>query len=194
MARKVMIQIRRGMESVLGTLAVGELGYCTDTTKLYIGTAAGNVLLVAAQSTGDMLKSIYDTNNNGKVDTAEVASSVPWSGVSEKPSTFTPATHTHDVLSVKPDNYKVSTDLPSTYDRGQTVFFSKDPANKFNGVSYCTVHTIKGYTNMAVVQFLYPYNVDAPICFRYGLHNSDSWLGWRAILTAGATWDQLKGV
>lgn len=84
MARKVLIQIRRGLESEIGTLAVGELGYCTDTSKLYIGTASGNVLLVAAQSTGDMLKSIYDTNNNGKVDAAETADSVPWAGVTGK--------------------------------------------------------------------------------------------------------------
>lgn len=42
--------------------------------------------------TGDMLQSVYDTNNNGIVDAAEA---VPWSGVTSKPSTFTPATHTH---------------------------------------------------------------------------------------------------
>jgi hypothetical protein len=91
MARKVLIQVRRGAESSIGTLAAGELGYCTDTRKLYIGTATGNVLLVAAQSTGDMLKGIYDTNNNGKVDVAEVADAVPWAGVMGKPETFAPS-------------------------------------------------------------------------------------------------------
>ncbi|MCG8484800.1 MAG: hypothetical protein MJA31_15915, partial [Clostridia bacterium] len=45
---------------------------------------------------GDMDKSIYDTNNNGKVDVAENADSVPWSGVSGKPSIFPPSTHNHD--------------------------------------------------------------------------------------------------
>lgn len=82
MPRKVLIQIRRGAESSIGTLAVGELGYCTDTQKLYIGSAGGNVLLVAATSVGDMLKSIYDTDNDGIVDAAE---SVPWTGVTGKP-------------------------------------------------------------------------------------------------------------
>lgn len=86
MARKVLIQVRRGLEKDIGTLAVGELGYCEDTSKLYIGTATGNVLLVAAQTVGDMLKSIYDTNNDGKVDMAEVADNVPWSGVTGKPN------------------------------------------------------------------------------------------------------------
>ncbi|MED4378505.1 phage tail protein, partial [Schinkia azotoformans] len=79
MPRKVLIQIRRGLEKDIGTLAVGELGYCTDTQKLYVGTASGNVLLVAAQTVGDMLKSIYDTNNDGIVDRASQADAVAWS-------------------------------------------------------------------------------------------------------------------
>ena len=82
MARKVLIQIRRGLETNIGTLAVGELGYCTDTQKLYVGTATGNVILVAAQSVGDMLKTIYDTDNDGVVDAAET---VQWDGVTGKP-------------------------------------------------------------------------------------------------------------
>lgn len=93
MARNVLIQIRRGVERDIGTLNNGELGYCTDTQKLYIGTDSGNVLLVAAQTVGDMLKSIYDTDNDGVVDAAE---SIPWNGVTGKPSTFPPSSHTHD--------------------------------------------------------------------------------------------------
>lgn len=98
MARKTLIQIRRGLESALGTLAAGELGYCTDTGKLFIGSAGGNVLLASGQGTGDMLKSIYDTNNNGKVDYAQAADTVPWSGVDGKPSVYPAAAHTHDYL------------------------------------------------------------------------------------------------
>ena len=41
---------------------------------------------------GDMIKSVYDTNGDGIVDKA---ASVEWSGVLNKPSTFTPSTHTH---------------------------------------------------------------------------------------------------
>ncbi len=84
MPRKVLIQLRRGPEANMGTLAVGEMGFCTDTKKLYIGTETGNELLVAAQTVGDMLKSIYDTDNDGKVDAAENADSVPWTGVTGK--------------------------------------------------------------------------------------------------------------
>lgn len=42
--------------------------------------------------TGTMLKSVYDTDNDGIVDAAE---SVPWIGVTGKPSTFPPDSHTH---------------------------------------------------------------------------------------------------
>lgn len=101
MALKTLIQIRRGLESAMGALAIGELGYCTDTGKLYIGSSSGNVLLVAAQSTGDMLKSIYDTNNNGKVDYAQQADSVAWAGIAGKPTVFPPATHTHSEFMAK---------------------------------------------------------------------------------------------
>lgn len=44
---------------------------------------------------GDMLKTVYDANNNGKVDVADLADSVPWTGVTGKPSTYTPSAHTH---------------------------------------------------------------------------------------------------
>jgi hypothetical protein len=41
---------------------------------------------------GDMIKSVYDTDNDGIVDAAEA---VPWTGVTGKPSTFTPSAHNH---------------------------------------------------------------------------------------------------
>lgn len=103
---RVLIQIRRGLETNIGVLGIGELGFCTDTKKLYIGTNGGNVLLVAAQTAGDMLKSIYDTDNDGIVDVAE---SVPWTGVSGKPSTFIPSVHTHVMGNI--------TDLKSELDK-----------------------------------------------------------------------------
>lgn len=44
---------------------------------------------------GDMLKSVYDADNDGKVDVAKTAESVAWSGITDKPSTFPPSAHTH---------------------------------------------------------------------------------------------------
>lgn|SRR5690606_1339813 len=46
---------------------------------------------------GDMKKEVYDQNDNGIVDAAE---SVPWSGVTNKPSTFPPQSHTHSISEV----------------------------------------------------------------------------------------------
>jgi len=46
---------------------------------------------------GDMTKAVYDTDGDGVVDAAE---SVPWSGVTGKPSTFTPSSHTHSISEV----------------------------------------------------------------------------------------------
>lgn len=46
---------------------------------------------------GDMQKEVYDQNDNGIVDAAE---SVPWSGVTNKPSTFPPQSHTHSISEV----------------------------------------------------------------------------------------------
>lgn len=57
---------------------------------------------------GDMLKSVYDTNDNGIVDVAASANAVTWSNVSSKPSVFTPDTHTHAISDV--------TDLQTTLD------------------------------------------------------------------------------
>lgn len=45
--------------------------------------------------TGDMLKSVYDTDDDGVVDAAEAA---PWAGITDKPATFPPEAHNHDDL------------------------------------------------------------------------------------------------
>jgi hypothetical protein len=45
---------------------------------------------------GDMLASRYDADGDGKVGAADSADAVPWDGVTGKPATFPPSTHTHD--------------------------------------------------------------------------------------------------
>ena len=43
---KAKILVLRGLESELPTLAVGQLGYCTDTNRLFIGDAEdGNICI-----------------------------------------------------------------------------------------------------------------------------------------------------
>lgn len=55
---------------------------------------------VGALSIGDMFKSVYDTDDDGKVDAAEVADSAPWTGITGKPSSFPPSAHTHTIAQV----------------------------------------------------------------------------------------------
>lgn len=49
---------------------------------------------------GDMLKSVYDTNNDGKVNSSVTADNVDWSGVQNKPLSFNPSAHTHSISDV----------------------------------------------------------------------------------------------
>ncbi len=49
---------------------------------------------------GDLTKATSDTDNDGKVDTAEVADSVPWTGITGKPATFTPSAHAHPISEI----------------------------------------------------------------------------------------------
>jgi len=70
----------------------------SDTPSSY-ADQAGKALVVASEEdeieftdagTGDMLKSVYDANDDGIID------EIPWTNVTGKPATFTPSTHNHD--------------------------------------------------------------------------------------------------
>lgn len=70
----------------------------TSTTQ--IATTAFVQSAVSTFGAGDMAKSVYDTDDDGKVDAAEVADSAPWTGITGKPSSFTPSPHTHAIADV----------------------------------------------------------------------------------------------
>lgn len=55
---------------------------------------------ISSFGAGDMTKATYDTNNDGKVDAAEVADEVAWSGITGKPTSFNPAVHGHAIADV----------------------------------------------------------------------------------------------
>jgi hypothetical protein len=65
----------------------------TNTTQ--IATTAFVQAALSGAGMGDMSKAVYDTTNNGKVDVAETAEAVPWTGVTGKPSSFAPSAHNH---------------------------------------------------------------------------------------------------
>jgi hypothetical protein len=61
-----LIKFKRGTKANLPTLETAEPALTTDTKELFIGTAEGNVQI------GNMLKSVYDANNDGVVDNSEL--------------------------------------------------------------------------------------------------------------------------
>ena len=70
----------------------------TNTTQ--VATTAFVQQAIVDFGPGDMLKSAYDTDNDGKVDAAEVADAAPWAGITGKPTSFTPSAHSHPISQV----------------------------------------------------------------------------------------------
>lgn len=64
---------------------------------------------------GDMLKSVYDTNDNGIVDVAASANAVAWDNVSRKPEFFTPSAHTHEISDITDLQQILDSKLSSVY-------------------------------------------------------------------------------
>ncbi len=69
----------------------------SGTNSTQIATTAFVQQATVAFGPGDMLKSTYDADNDGKVDAAEMADAAPWAGITGKPTSFPPATHAHAV-------------------------------------------------------------------------------------------------
>ena len=84
---------------------------------------------LGAAGYGDMTKAIYDTNNSGIVDKAEA---VAWDGITGKPPTFPPSTHSHAYADItgKPSTFPPST---HTHTKSQISDFPTSlPANGGN--------------------------------------------------------------
>ena len=77
-------------------------------TETELATAGSGAQVNWANLTGvpvaDMTKAVYDTNGDGIIDQA---ASVPWTGVSGKPTTFAPSAHRHPWVDL--------TDIPATF-------------------------------------------------------------------------------
>ena len=72
----------------------------SGTNTVQIATTAFVQQAIVDFGPGDMLKSSYDADNDGKVDAAEVADAAPWAGITGKPTSFTPASHSHPISQV----------------------------------------------------------------------------------------------
>jgi len=59
-----------------------------DLNNIYIDFVKSMRGTELQPGTGDMLKAVYDIDNDGKVECADVADSVPWDGITNKPTTL----------------------------------------------------------------------------------------------------------
>lgn len=64
------------------------------------GNPVANTPAALEITAGFMLKSAYDSDNDGIVDAAEVANSVAWANVTGRPATFPATAHTHVIADV----------------------------------------------------------------------------------------------
>jgi hypothetical protein len=86
MAAGVVIKHKRKAGAFIdGELVAGEMGLDVTTSTWYF-SINGTTVQVLTTGSGDMLKSVYDSNDDGKVNAAAAADVVPWSGVSGKPT------------------------------------------------------------------------------------------------------------
>ena len=129
-----IFQIKRRISGAAGapsSLKSGELAWNQVDDIVYAGfgdDGSGNATSIVpiagrghfAQSSelvslgyGDMLKSTYDTNDNGKVDVAELAEGVAYANITGLPSEFVPADH---------DASKISTGIIDAARLPNTVF------------------------------------------------------------------------
>lgn len=92
----------------------------------------------SGSGTGDMVVATYDTNSDGKVDSADYADAAPWAGITGKPTTFSPASHTHTQADV--------TGLDTALAGKQAVLVSGTNIKTVNG------QTLVGAGNLALQQ------------------------------------------
>lgn len=86
----------KGISSIIRTSGTGAAGTTDTYTITYTDSTISTFTVYngadGAGGGGDMLKSTYDTNNDGKVDVAATADAVAWTGVTGKPTFATVAT------------------------------------------------------------------------------------------------------
>lgn len=103
---------------LLSTVAIAEPA-ASDFTGLWVKIVGDD-----GQGVGDMTKAVYDADNDGKVDNAghaDNADAAPWAGITDKPSSFTPATHTHTMANVT-DPVRLAVQTESTC---RTLYLNK---------------------------------------------------------------------
>lgn len=83
----------------------------TNTTQL--ATTAFVQAAVGSAGGGDMLKSVYDSVDDGVVNAARAA---PWTGITGKPATFAPSAHNHVASEISDFATAVNTQVAAYWD------------------------------------------------------------------------------
>jgi hypothetical protein len=79
--------------STVGQAVIAKLVQGAGITLSSTGADSGTGDVTISGGTGDMLKSVYDTNGDGISDHAALADAAPWTGITGTPSTFAPSAH-----------------------------------------------------------------------------------------------------
>lgn len=130
----------RGIISIIRTSGNGSAGTTDIYTITYSDatTSTFNVYNGAdGLGSGDMLKSIYDTNNSGVVDSAE---SVAWAGVTDKPTIPTNIDDLVDVVTNTPSDGQVL-----TWDSSTSKWVNETPTTSGSSTNY-------GFLNNSIIQ------------------------------------------
>lgn len=155
---------------------------------------------ISGMGGGDMLKSVYDTNNNGKVDRAEASDSVAWSGVSGKPTIFAPDAHDHTRVQKIDSRARKPVDTAKGF--AEFVFTSLDGMTGTNGSNYQDMIVLNMYTDTSggLVNALVFDKKTMTIRHYQAAQGSTTW-GTPKIIAyqddvlpkGGVTWGQLRG-
>lgn len=90
----------------------------------------------------------YDIVHPSKAGTIALTSDIPttmaWSSITGKPSTFTPSSHTHSYIEAKGNYTFTSSTLPNSFDLGVSAGFVNSNSGFGNYGSVLTVRTYSG--------------------------------------------------
>ena len=161
-------------KSDVGLGTVENYGIATQT-EAEAGTSAAKYMTplrttqainarIANVGGGDMLKSLYDPDGDGKVSAADAADAVPWAGVTGKPSAYAPSAHVH-----------AAADITSG-----TVAPARLPSASLTAAGIVQLSSSTSSTSTALAA------TPAAVKAAYDLA--------AARLGPGVTWNQLKGV
>ena len=81
------IRVKRGQSSTIPPLEDGELGYCKDTKRFYIGTAEGNVEITTKELVSLVADGLMSKEDKAKLD-----------GIQEKANNYTLPTASSVIL------------------------------------------------------------------------------------------------